>query len=116
MPRKSESETAAAPPKVKVTRETLGQMFSLYAYLRPYRGKLGVGLFMLIGSSVLGLFFPYLAGTLINSTTHEEAFRLASLMAAILLVQSIMSYFQTLLFNTVGEFGLSDLRKALFGH
>jgi ABC-type bacteriocin/lantibiotic exporter with double-glycine peptidase domain len=37
-------------------------------------------------------------------------------MAAILLVQAIMSYFQSLLFNTVGEFGLSDLRKALFGH
>jgi ABC-type multidrug transport system fused ATPase/permease subunit len=112
----SESESSAAPPKVKVTRETLGQMFSLYSYLRPYRGKLGIGLFMLIGSSILGLFFPLLAKFLINSTTHEEAFRTACLMAAILLVQAIMSYFQSLLFNTVGEFGLSDLRKALFGH
>jgi ATP-binding cassette subfamily B protein len=117
MPRNSpESESSATPPKVKVTRETLGQMFSLYAYLRPYRGRLGVGLFMLIGSSILGLFFPLLAGVLINSKSHEEAFRIACLMAAILLVQATMSFFQTLLFNTVGEFGLSDLRKALFGH
>jgi len=117
MPRKSsESESSATPPKVKVTRETLAQMFSLYAYLRPYRGKLAVGLFMLIGSSVLGLFFPLFAIYLINSSKHEEAFRIACLMAAVLLVQAIMSYFQSLLFNTVGEFGLSDLRKALFGH
>jgi len=116
MPRNSESESPTAPPKIKVTRETLAQMFSLYAYLRPYRGKLMVGLIMLVGSSVFGLFFPYLAMHLINSTTHEEAFRLASLMVAILLVQAIMSYFQSLLFNTVGEFGLSDLRKALFNH
>jgi len=118
MPRKSsdESESPATPPKVKVTRETLGQMFSLYAYLRPYRGKLAVGLFMLIGSSVLGLFFPLLAGVLINSKTHDDAFRVACLMAVILLVQAIMSYFQSLLFNTVGEFGLSDLRKSLFNH
>jgi ATP-binding cassette subfamily B protein len=117
MPHKSpESESPATPPKVKVTRETLGQMFSLYAYLRPYRGKLGVGVFMLIGSSVLGLFFPLLAIHLINSTTHGEAFRIALLMVSILLAQAIMSYFQSLLFNTVGEFGLSDLRKALFGH
>jgi ATP-binding cassette subfamily B protein len=117
MPKKSnEPDSDALPPKVKVSRETLGQMFSLYAYLRPYRGKLGVGLFMLIGSSVLGLFFPLFAIYLINSTTHEEAFRIAYLMAAILLVQAIMSYFQSLLFNTVGEFGLSDLRKTLFGH
>lgn len=120
MPRRSESpnaaDSSAQPPKVRVTRESLGQMFSLYAYLRPYRGKLYVGLFMLVGSSILGLFFPLLAKFLINSTTHDEAFRYAALMAVILLVQAIMSYFQSLLFNTVGEFGLSDLRKALFGH
>ncbi len=119
MPRSSsppESSSTSAPPKVKVTRETLGQMFSLYAYLRPYRGKLAVGLIMLVGSSALGIFFPALASVLINSTTHGQAFHFASLMVAILLVQAIMSYFQSLLFNTVGEYGLSDLRKALFGH
>jgi len=117
MPRKSsESESAATPPKVKVTRETLGQMFSLYSYLRPYRGQLYVGLFMLIGSSVLGLFFPLLARDLINSTSHSQAFDFAALMVVILLVQAIMSYFQSLLFNTVGEYGLSNLRRALFGH
>src|ERR1700692_2099638 len=97
MPRKpSESESAAAPPKVKVTRETLGQMFSLYSYLQPYRGQLYVGLFMLIGSSVLGLFFPLLARDLINSTSHGQAFSFASLMVVILLIQAIMSYFQSL--------------------
>jgi ATP-binding cassette subfamily B protein len=118
MPRKSpDSDTSpAAPPKVKVTRESLGQMFSLYTYLRPYRGKLFVGLFMLVTSSLLGLMFPFLAGVLINSKTHTEAFHHALLMVSILLVQATMSYFQSLCFNTVGEFGLSDLRKALFGH
>jgi ATP-binding cassette subfamily B protein len=117
MPRNSSApDSASTSPKVKVTRESLGQMFSLYAYLRPYRGQLSVGLFMLIGSSILGLFFPLLASLLINGKNHGEAFRVALLMVAILLVQAIMSYFQSLLFNTVGEFGLSDLRKALFGH
>src|ERR1700683_614424 len=117
MPRKSsDPESADAPPKGKVSRETLGQMFSLYTYLRPYRGRLFVGLFMLVSSSILGLFFPLFAIYLINSTTHDEAFRIACLMAAVLLVQAIMSYFQSLLFNTVGECGLSNLRKALFGH
>jgi ABC-type multidrug transport system fused ATPase/permease subunit len=117
MPRKSsEPDSAATPPKVKVTRETLAQMLSLYVYLRPYRGKLTVGLIMLVGSSILGLFFPLLAKFLINSGTHAEAFRFAVIMVGILLVQAIMSFFQSLLFNTVGEYGLSDLRKALFSH
>jgi ABC-type multidrug transport system fused ATPase/permease subunit len=118
MPRRSESntDTASLPPKVRVTRETLGEMFSLYRYLRPYRGKLFVGIVMLIGSSALGIFFPALAKIMIDSKSHEQAFHTACLMVAILLVQAIMSYFQSLLFNTVGEYGLSDLRKALFGH
>src|SRR5271156_1975656 len=92
IPRKSsESESPAAPPKVKVTRETLGEMFGLYTYLRPYRGRLYVGLFMLVTSTVLGLFFPLLASVMINSKTHEEAFRTALLMVVILLAQGIMS-------------------------
>ena len=117
MPRKSsESDSASAPPKVKVTRETLGQMFGLYSFLKPYRGRLGVGLFMLFTSTLLGLLFPLLVGIMIKSKTHEEAFHTALLMVAILLAQGIMSFFQSFLFNTLGEYGLSDLRKRLFNH
>ena len=117
MPRKpSASDSPDAPPKVKVSRESLGQMFSLYTYLRPYRSRLSVGLFMLIASTLLGLFFPLLAGVMINSKSHDEAFNTALLMVGILFAQGVMSYFQSFLFNTVGEYGLSDLRKRLFNH
>jgi ABC-type multidrug transport system fused ATPase/permease subunit len=121
MPRSSstpnpDGSAAVLPPKVKVTRETLGEMFALYQYLRPYRGKLSVGLIMLIGSSVLGIFFPLLTGVMINSKTHGAALHVALLMGEILLLQAVMSYYQSLLFNTVGEYGLSNLRKALFAH
>ena len=116
MPRPSDaSPPAASPAKAKVTRESLRQMLGLYAYLRPYQGRLSIGFVMLVGSSCLGIFFPALSVALINSTTHAAAFHSAALMIAILFVQAVMSYFQSLLFNTVGEFGLSDLRKALFG-
>src|SRR5258708_3118013 len=77
MPRPSNSPDAefspAASPKVKVTGESLRQMFSLYAYLRPYRGRLVAGLLLLICSSLLGIAFPMLAGRLINSPTHAVA-------------------------------------------
>jgi len=117
MPRKpSASDSPDAPPKVKVTRETLGQMFSLYTYLRPYRSRLFVGLFMLVASTLLGLFFPLLVKVMINSKTSDEAFHTALLMVGILFVQGVMSYFQSFLFNTLGEYGLSDLRKRLFNH
>ena len=118
MPRNADkdSDSANLPPKVKVTRESMREMFSLYKYLRPYGGRLKVGLVMLLGSSALGIFFPALSIRLINSPNHADALRFAGLMVGILLVQAIMSYFQSFLFNTVGEYGLSDLRKALFSH
>jgi ATP-binding cassette subfamily B protein len=117
MPRKSsEPDSPDATPKVKVTRETLGQMLSLYTYLRPYRSKLVAAVILLVVSTAMGIAFPALAKTLIDSPNHERALEVACFMAGLLLTQAILSYFQSLLFNTVGEFALSDLRKALFGH
>jgi ABC-type multidrug transport system fused ATPase/permease subunit len=117
MPRRGSEPSTDASPKARVSRESLGQMFGLYRFMRPYRGRLSVGLVMLIGSSALGVFFPLLTGkVLLNSKTHTEALHVALLTIAILFVQAVMSYFQSLFFNTVGEYALSDLRKALFGH
>ena len=116
MPRRGSETSPDASPKARVTRESLTQMFGLYAYLRPYRGKLTVGFIMLLGSSALGIFFPLLSGLMINSKTHAAAFHIALLAISILFIQAFMSYFQSLFFNTVGEYGLSDLRRALFGH
>jgi ATP-binding cassette subfamily B protein len=114
--RTSNSNSADAPPKVKVTRESMAQVLSLYKYLKPYRDRLGVGLVLLVVSTLLGLFFPLLIGRLLNSKDGTEAAHDALLIVVILLVQGIMSFFQSFLFNLFGEYGLSNLRKALFGH
>jgi len=106
----------ASVSKVRVTKETLGQMFSLYRYLRPYRGKLVLGVILLICSNILGVLFPAFTGILINSPTHEAAFHFMLIMLGVLFVQAVMTYFQSMYFNTVGEYGLADLRKALFAH
>ncbi|MCE0497488.1 MAG: ATP-binding cassette domain-containing protein [Methylacidiphilales bacterium] len=118
MPLRSHDSNSSpdAPPKVKLTRETFGQMFSLYGYLRPYRGRLAMGIVLLVCSSVLGVLFPWFAGKLIDSPNREWAFHFMFFMLAVLFVQAAMTYFQTMRFNTVGEYGLADLRKALFAH
>jgi ATP-binding cassette subfamily B protein len=112
----SESDSPSAPPKVKVTRESLGQMLSLYRYLKPYSRRLGMGVFLLVISTLLGLFFPKLISQLLDSKTSGESLHTAELIVVILLVQGIMSFFQSFLFNTFGEYGLSNLRQSLFGH
>ena len=117
MPRKSkDADSPDAPPKVKVTRESMGQMFSLYQYLRPYRGQLGFGIALLVVSTALGLLFPLFTSRLLNAANGTEAMDTALTIFGVLLVQGIMSFFQSYLFNIFGEYGLSNLRKALFGH
>jgi ATP-binding cassette subfamily B protein len=116
MARNGSDSSSDASPKARVTRESLAQLFGLYRFMRPYRGRLTIGIVMLLGSSALGIFFPLLSGLMINSKTHEAAFHIALLAISILFVQAAMAYFQSLFFNTVGEYALSDLRKTLFGH
>jgi len=118
MPRSSpDSESSpAVPPKVRVTRETLAQMFSLYAYLRPYRSKLILGIVLLVFSNVLGILFPAFTGILINSPTRAAAFNFMFVMLGVLFVQAVTTYLQSMYFNTVGEYALADLRKGLFRH
>jgi ABC-type multidrug transport system fused ATPase/permease subunit len=117
MPRKSkDSDSPDAPPKVKVSRESMGQMLSLYKYLRPDRGQLGLGIVLLVVSTLLGLLFPLFTSRLLNAANGTEAMDTALIIFSVLLVQGIMSFFQSYLFNLFGEYGLSNLRKALFGH
>jgi len=117
MPRKSkDADSPDAPPKVKVSRESMGQMLRLYQYLRPYRGQLGFGVLLLVVSTLLGLLFPLFTSRLLNAANGTEARNTALTIFGVLLVQGIMSFFQSYLFNLFGEYGLSNLRKALFGH
>src|ERR1700677_1737127 len=117
MPRKSSpSDSPDAPPKVKVTRESLGEVFSLYQYLKPFSRRLNIGLYLLIIATLWGLLFPLLSSQLINCTSHEQGLHIAVLMVVILLVHGVMSFFQSYLFNVFGESGLSNLRQGLFGH
>jgi ATP-binding cassette subfamily B protein len=117
MPRRNEEpESPNLPPKVKVSGESLREILGLYQYLRPFRFQLGTAVVLLIFSTLLGLFFPLLSSVLINAKDRGSAFHTALIMVSLLLAQGVMSYFQSLLFNTSGEFGLTNLRKALFGH
>jgi len=78
----------------------------LYAY-SSYRGKLAVGLVMLIGR-VCWAFFPCWPSTSSIARPRRSLKLLA--MAGILLVQATCP-FSIAAFHTVGEFGLSDLRR-----
>jgi len=107
-------------PKKKITLTGLGNALKLYRYIRPFRVEFGVGLFFLFGGSLASLAFPKLLGDLVNSGTQgnlaESINRIALLLVAILVIQSVFSYFRTVLFVNVIEKSLANLRQDTYNH
>ena len=90
-------------------------------YLRPYRLPFCAAIVTLIGSTSLGLCFPYLTGVLLDGAfggggkqaaahINSTALVLLSTLAA----QAVCSFFATSWFYRVGESALTDLRRETF--
>ncbi len=107
-------------PKKRITLSGLRNAFRLYSYIKPYRFTYIVGLFFLFGSSLTNLAFPKLLGDLVNSGNEgslgEDLNRLALLLAGLLVIQAVFSYFRTVLFVKVTEKSLADLRQDTYNH
>lgn len=107
-------------PKGKLNRSGLASAMRLYKYIKPYRGQYFLGIFFLLGSSLASLAFPKLLGDLVNSS-EDSALGLnlnqtALLIAAVLILQAIFSYFRIVLFVNVTERSLAALRLASYSH
>ncbi len=107
-------------PKKKITLSGLKNAFRLYSYIRPYRAIYILGLIFLFGSSVTNLAFPKLLGDLVNAGNEgslaQNLNRIALILAGLLVLQSIFSYFRTILFVKVTEHSLADLRQDTYNH
>lgn len=109
-------------PKAPLNRETLRETLALARYIQPYRARFFSGLATLFLSASLGLAFPLLAGSLIDSALHPDTARIpllgalgldhvALLMAASVTCQALASFNSALAFNRVGQSALADLRR-----
>jgi ABC-type multidrug transport system fused ATPase/permease subunit len=107
-------------PKKKITLKGLKNSFRLYRYIKPFRVEYAWGMFFLMGSSLASLAFPKLLGELVNSGNKgnlgNDLNRIALLLAATLLVQSVFSYFRVVLFVNVTEKTLAFLRQTTYNH
>jgi len=107
-------------PKKKITLTGLRNALKLYRYIRPFRVEFGIGLLFLFGGSLASLAFPKLLGDLVNSGTQgnlaESINHIALLLVAILVIQSVFSYFRTVLFVNVTEKSLANLRQDTYNH
>lgn len=107
-------------PKRKITKTGLKNAFKLYKYIKPYRTEYIFGMFFLLGSSAASLAFPKLLGELVNSgnkgSLSEDLNFIGLLLIITLLIQSVFSYFRTILFVNVTEKTLAFLRQHTYNH
>ena len=129
MARSSPAQTELAQerlPRAALNRENLRQTFALARYIRPYRERFFSGLTTLFISAALGLAFPLLAGSLIDSALHPGVAtvpllgtlslnQVALLLAASVTMQALASFNSALAFNRVGQSALADLRRDCYG-
>ena len=106
--------------KKKITKAGLKNALKLYSYIHPFRVEYFVGMVFLLASSLSNLAFPKLLGDLINTpeaTTFGQSLnQTALLLGALLVVQSVFSYFRIILFVNVTEKSLAELRRATYNH
>jgi ABC transporter fused permease/ATP-binding protein len=110
-----------APP-TKLSRQTLREAAGLFGYLWPYRYKFALALVILFVSNLMFLTLPLMFGNLVDSASlgKEGPFRpplikldvntTGIVLLCILAVQAACAFGHSVLFASVGERSLADLR------
>lgn len=91
----------------------------IFTFVRPYRFKLFIGLLLLFFSSMVFMVFPYLSGEMVDIALGKSRYNISLkqvglILLIILVVQGFVSYHRVLLFASVSERGIADVRKALY--
>ncbi len=103
----------------RIKMSQLKEVNYLLKYVLPYKWYLVIGMCLLFLTSMTFMAFPYLMGQLVdvaqgNSDMQIDLKQGAILMAIILLIQGVVSYFRVICFAIVSEKSLADLRVDLY--
>lgn len=115
-----QNDTTVPSPKQPIKLAALKKTFRLFRYVKPYWPQFTLGLFFLLVSSLAGLAFPKLLGNLVDPKSNEvliKGMNMAGvLLVAVLVAQSIFSFFRIVLFVNVTEKTLATLRQTIYSH
>lgn len=104
----------------KKEKKGFREVLKLYKYLKPYKWKFATGLLFLLVSGGASLAFPNLLGKMVDFGNQGKGMHEISVLAltlfAVLLVQTIFSFFRTRIFVEVTEKTLADIRQSTYNH
>ncbi len=117
-------------PKVKLTRESMREALQMYSFIRPYKWSFWGGMVLLFLSTTTFMIFPFLSGRIVDIAQGKHDFtadmfgktysyyldlpRIGYIMAILLIIQGFVSYFRITLFAKVSEYGIADVKQALY--
>jgi len=115
-----QNDITATSPKQPIKVASLKKTFRLFRYVKPYWPQFGLGLLFLLISSLAGLAFPKLLGNLVDPGSSTSLFKgmnkAGVMLIAVLIGQSIFSFFRIVLFVNVTEKTLATLRQTIYSH
>ena len=99
-------------------RPTVNELRRLFAYLAPYRLRLGIAVAALVCSAALGLVFPWIMQNLVDTVLSQrdpaQLNRITLFLLGTFLVRSIFMYFQYYALAYIGQRIVTDLRKSTY--
>jgi ATP-binding cassette, subfamily B, bacterial len=117
-------------PKPKLTKETLKASLEIFQFVKPYRWSFWLGMILLFFSTSTFMIFPFLSGRIVDIAQGKTDFvmnlgartinysmtlsDIGWIMAIVLVVQGVISYFRVTLFANVSERGIADVRQAVY--
>jgi ATP-binding cassette subfamily B protein len=111
------SEPPERPADPAVRKANLRRIFPLF---RPYRGRLAAVLTLIVFAAAIGVVPAFLLREVLDVAIPEENVRLLSMLVAgmivIAVVSGVVSVWQTLLSNQVGQAVMHDLRTQVYRH
>ena len=104
--------------RLRFDRDQLGQLRRLFGFLRSYRKWLLVATLGVAMSAALGLVFPRVMGTLVDTSLEDGDTStldgIALILLGVFLVQAAFNYLRIFALAIVGEGVVADLRAAVF--
>jgi ABC-type multidrug transport system fused ATPase/permease subunit len=119
MAKRHEKFGAGVDPKdsVKVTKKNLSKALKIFRFVIPYKWTFVLGMVFLLLSNMTTLSFPLLIGEMTKVIEGKSKFQINEVTLfffAILIIQSVLSFFRIYTFAQVSEKGMRDVRQTLY--
>jgi subfamily B ATP-binding cassette protein MsbA len=110
---------SAGDVRPPLTRERLQQVRRLFVFARPYRRKILIATVAVVFASGLGLVFPRIMGSLVDSALGDTSDtaklnRFAVILVVVFLAQAGFNFIRSYWLAIAGEGVVADLRRAVF--